>query len=163
MLNQRFVVRYTNNAAVSGGEGSALGGGLSLFLNDRVSGAQLSSTNSLFRNNSIITSSSQEGSCLGGGVSFFINSQVRRKILGVVAWFSAVAQVDRVQAQFVGLVAFLNSADDTGSEGLSYGGGASMFFNENQHDNPGASITQCNITLNTATKCPNVFSEFTCT
>ena len=67
-----------------------------------------------------------------------------------------------MQAQFFGVSAYFNHADYSGNEGSSYGGGLSMFFNENQHDNPGGSISQCNVTQNYAEKCPNVFSEFMC-
>ncbi len=73
-------------------------------------------------------------------------------------------QVDSVSVQVRGVVAMYNSAESgTSSQGKSYGGGISIFFNENQHDNPGATVTNCSVSANTAAACQNVFAEFMCT
>ncbi len=118
---------YRNNTARSGGEGSSLGGGLSVCFNARSASSNVSVASSHFSGNTIRTEGSQEGSCLGGGVGVFFNSQVS----------GISVQVTDVSAMF-------NSADNSGSsEGKSYGGGLSVFFNENQHDNPSLDAALC--------------------
>jgi hypothetical protein len=96
---------YAGNTAFSGGEGSALGGGSSVFFNNRATNVNVTNTNGRYLKNSIATQDSQEGSCLGGGLSIFFNSQVK----------AVQAVVNNALIQF-------NSASDTGSEGKSYGG-----------------------------------------
>jgi hypothetical protein len=125
---------YRGNMVRSGGEGSTLGGGLSVFFNNRAVGPSLTLRGGQYVNNSIEVESSQEGSCLVSGVS---------------------VDVRDVLAQF-------NTATDDGNQGKSYGGGVSLFFNENQHDNPGASFANCTITSNLALVCPNVFTTTLC-